>query len=379
VKSVRSQAIPEIRVRCPDSLGIRAIGAVLIGLLTGCHTLGPSTIKGTHSLYNQAIVSSIDEQFLENLVRLRYRDTPYFVDVTNVTASVNLEAALGLNGTQIGLDNATSNFLDFSAGVGYSTTPTISYQPVEGEGFVKKFLTPISLESLLLLTQSGWSLGRVYGLCVEQINGLQNASNASGPTPKAPPVRYREFNRLLQLLDELRGKEAILSAVDPGNGTVQVELRPTDETQRAVNELKALLGLDPQREHFYLSMDFVNQRPDTIAIRTRSPLSLLFYLSHNVDVPLAHRQSGLVTVTRNPDGSAFDWHQTPAGSRFNIRYRASRPENAFAAIPYRGQWFYLEDTDLESKSSFMLMAQVFRLQAGTVSVTAPMLTIPVRR
>jgi len=357
----------------------RLVWLLLIHLLTGCHSFGPDTLRGTHSLYNQAIVASLDEQFLENLVRLRYRDTPYFIDVTNVTASVNLEAALGLNGTQVGLDNATSNFLLFNAGVGYTTIPTISYQPVEGEGFVKKFLTPISLETLLLLIQSGWSPSRVFGLCVEQVNRVQNASTASGPTPKTSPGHLREFNRLLQLFEQLRAKEVIRYSVDPANGSVQVELTSSPESRDAVNELKALLGLDRQRDVFQVTKDFVHQRPDTIAVRTRSPLSLLFYLSHNVDAPESHRQRGLVTVTRYPDGSPFDWSKTPAGSRFKVRYSTRPPETAYVAIPYRGHWFYLEDTDLESKSSFMLMAQVFRLNAGTVSTTGPVLTIPVRR
>jgi hypothetical protein len=39
------------------------------------------------------------------------------------------------------------------------------------------------------------------------------------------------------------------------------------------------------------------------------------------------------------------------------------PDLALVAIPYRGQWFYLADNDLESKSTFMLLTQLFHLQA----------------
>jgi hypothetical protein len=51
---------------------------------------------------------------------------------------------------------------------------------------------------------------------------------------------------------------------------------------------------------------------------------------------------------------------------------------AFVAIPYRGQWFYLADNDLESKSTFMLLSQLFRLQAGAAKAAGPTLTLPVR-
>jgi hypothetical protein len=85
-----------------------------------------------------------------------------------------------------------------------------------------------------------------------------------------------------------------------------------------------------------------------------------------------------VTVTRNKDGSKFDWDTTPAGSLFHIRQSEERPDLAFLAIAYRGHWFYLADNDLESKSTFMLLMPLFRLQAGAAKSTGPTLTIPVR-
>jgi hypothetical protein len=342
--------------------------------------LGPDTIKGSHPLYNQAIVSAVDAQFLSNLVRLKYRDTPYFLDVTNIVNSTTMQVSGGIDGTQVSLPRAaTSSFLELQAGSGWSTAPTITFQPVEGEGFVKKFLTPISLDSLVLLIQAGWSLHRVFGLCVEQVNGVRNAVTASGPTPKIPPLDYQRFSRLLTLLDQLRTADAIRTDVDPVDKAVRVELRPTPGTEEAVDELKEMLDLDPRRSVFQVTSDLVHQNPGTIALRTRSPLSVLFYLSQNVEVPDEHEQAGLVTVTRNPDGSAFPWGHTPAGSRFRVFSSDTAPVSAYTAVPYRDHWYYIEDSDLESKSSFMLMSQVFRLQAGTIQTTSPVLTIPAVR
>jgi hypothetical protein len=45
---------------------------------------------------------------------------------------------------------------------------------------------------------------------------------------------------------------------------------------------------------------------------------------------------------------------------------------------YRNQWFYLADNDLESKSTFMPLHQLFRLQAGAGKSAGPTLTFPVR-
>ena len=64
------------------------------------------------------------------------------------------------------------------------------------------------LEAVLILVQSGWSVERVVSVCVERVNDLDNASNASGPTPTREP-RYKEFREMLEILRELQVADAI--------------------------------------------------------------------------------------------------------------------------------------------------------------------------
>ena len=105
-------------------------------------------------------------------------------------------------------------------------------------------------------------------------------------------------------------------------------------------------------------------------------MGILFYLSHNAEVPPSHRAAGLVTQTESAEGEAFDWNEV-TGGLFRVRSSSSRPSNAFVAVPYRGAWFYIADDDLESKSTFMLLTQLFNLQAGQIKTVAPALTIGV--
>ena len=114
-------------------------------------------------------------------------------------------------------------------------------------------------------------------------------------------------------------------------------------------------------------------------MRTRSISSLMFYLSQNVSVPPEHDAAGLVTITKRADGSPFDWNDTPAGSVFRVAYSKKRPSASAIAIPYRGYWFYIADNDLETKTTFLLLMQLFSLQAGQTSSVPPTLTIPVGR
>ena len=347
-------------------------------LLTGCHSFGPDGLKGTHPLYNEAINSSINEQFVQNLVRLRYREPTYFLDVASVAQTLKLDLSGGLDQSTLGIDGTGNNLLKFSAGADYQTQPTISYAPLQGEDFVKSVLSPIPLEAIFAMTGTGWNTRRVFGLCVERINGLENAPTASGPMPDSAPEHDREFARLMELIEGLRGAMLIIPRVDPVTKEPQLEIRSSPEYAGAVQEIKQLLGLDPQLDLYRLSGDFLQHRGDTISIRTRSLMSIFFFLSQHVEAPPSHTSAGLVTVTRNRDGSAFDWSNTLGGGLFHIRQSEDRPDMAFLAIPYRGHWFYIADNDLESKSTFMLLTQLFRLQAGAAKSIGPALTIPLR-
>lgn len=345
--------------------------------LAGCHAFGPDALKGTHPLYNDAIVESMNQQFLQNVVRLRYRDPVFFLDVASVTATLKLDLSGGLDQSEIGL-NGGGDLLKYSFGAAYTTQPTISYSPLQGEGFVKSVLSPVPLEALFTLAGSGWSARRVFGLCVERINGIENAPGASGPTPALAPDDNRQFNHLLTLMEGLAGEQLIFPEIDPQTKEPRLHIRSTPEHQDRIREIKDLLGLDPNLEVYRVDSDFLRSHGDAVSIRTRSLMSIFFYLSQRVDVPPSHRTAGLVTVTRDRDGSEFDWGDTPAGRQFHIRQGEEVPERTFLAIPYRNHWFYLADNDLESKSTFMLLMQLFRLQAGAAKSTGPTLTIPVR-
>ena len=105
---------------------------------------------------------------------------------------------------------------------------------------------------------------------------------------------------------------------------------------------------------------------------------MLFYLAQSVSVPAVDEQAGKVTVTRNADGSPFDWSEVTR-DLFQIKTSAARPVTAAVAARYRGHWFYIDDTDLDSKSTFALLSQLFALQAGPAESIRPALTLPVGR
>ena len=54
----------------------RGLLLALAGLLSGCHSMGPTTISQDRVNYSDAIAESWKDQVLRNIVKLRYMDTP---------------------------------------------------------------------------------------------------------------------------------------------------------------------------------------------------------------------------------------------------------------------------------------------------------------
>ena len=345
--------------------------------LSGCQSaFGPQALERTHPAYNEAIISSINEQMLQNLVRMRYRDVPFFLEISSVTASLSLGANAGLNSN---VNLGGSDTLSPGAGIAYSDKPTISYTPLQGEDLLKSILSPLQLEAVLVLTQSGWNISRVFGLCFERINNLYNAPNASGPTPALEPAHER-FGDLMNALHTLQKAQLIeIGTVQRGDSEDIVIKLVTDNDRYKgdIDQVYDLLELDRNADEFALNTDFLNRNNRQWTVRPRSISGILYYLSHNVSAPSRHLEE-LVTLTRTKGGGAFDWGDTPAGRVFKVKTSEDQPHNAYIATRYRDQWFYIADTDLESKSTFMLLRQLFDLQAGQTNPQVPALTIPVR-
>jgi hypothetical protein len=64
----------------------------------GGRHLGPRSIVADRIPYNQAVATSWKEQTLLNIVKLRSMDTPFFVDVPQITSGYTLQGTATANG-----------------------------------------------------------------------------------------------------------------------------------------------------------------------------------------------------------------------------------------------------------------------------------------
>ena len=169
----------------------------------GCFNLGPVSIKSERSKYNLSIQKTNDEQLLLNLVRLKYRDTPFFLEVGNVASQFRLKNKASFTAQ---LESIVEDIFNLGASTSYEESPTISYTPLQGDKFVKNILSTLPLKTITLLFHSGWSIERVFKVCLQRIDKLKNAPSASGPTPKIAP-KTNKFFKAAKLLREIQNNQ----------------------------------------------------------------------------------------------------------------------------------------------------------------------------
>jgi len=145
-----------------------------------------------------------------------------------------------------------------------------------------------------------------------------------------------------------------------------------------------MLGLDPDEREFELKLALGGLLPSTdephgkrkqILIMPRSLQQIRSYLSKGVQVPQDHREKGIVRFTRNFDNTLFNWH--PVVGCFCVRHSRHKPDDAAVCVPYRGYWFYVDDRDVNSKRTLMLLDQIVASQVDFRSgADQPVLTLP---
>lgn len=394
----------------------------LVTLTAGCR-LGPPMLRATRSEYNRAVQMSNEEQLLLNLVRMKYRESPLFLDVGSVSAQFNIRKGANFSGRYSNEPTADAGLLGLGTDVSIEERPTITYTPLQGNAYAESLMKPLDLNKIMLLFYSGWRIDRIVRLTVQQINNVQNAVRAAGPTPNTAPV-YEDFQELAKAMGDLqvRGliklgyesrQETILTSM-PAQVVTVADVLDADQKKYRIDKVESagtynimksvsvpvlrvstygvsaseqdgrfarILGVAQGmhqydiREAFSARGEGDNFQYNELAFGMRSLMGAMFYLSQGVEIPEEHVERGLVTVTLNEDGSVFDWTKV-TGDLMSIHTSPMEPADTTLKVKHRGHWFYISENDLTSKSTLVLLLQLLALQAGGAEVEAPVLTLP---
>lgn len=98
-------------------------------------------------------------------------------------------------------------------------------------------------------------------------------------------------------------------------------------------------------------------------------------------MPPEHVAAGLASLPLAPDGTTFDTRVVTEGlfQVHNSHGYKRRPE-AYVAVKYRGYWYFIDDRDQATKTTFALVLQLSRMDfAAQEPAGGPFLTLPVGR
>jgi hypothetical protein len=114
--------------------------------LTGCFS--PIALEHVAIAYNESTADVVSKQLLLNIARASQDQPIYFAGISNIAATLNFQANMGVGGVSGGTGSVP---MLPSFGGSVAENPTISIVPIEGEEFTQRMLTPLSEKKLALL------------------------------------------------------------------------------------------------------------------------------------------------------------------------------------------------------------------------------------
>jgi hypothetical protein len=313
-----------------------------------------------------------DQQMLMAIVRNRYGETMSMLAVTNVTANIRFAASAA---AEVGIGPPQSyetNLTPLSGGLAYEDNPTISYTPVEGADHFDRLMSPVPLNIFVIFARSVKSSRLPFLMITRSINELRNPEFIRSPLSEPDP----RFLRLVDLMMGLIETGNLGWERDP-HEEAQFSIIIRDRTRTRSKEIREFLELLdlPQKlvdsKSIVLPVFHSIEKPvsEGIAVTTGSIYDLIEILSASIDVPEEHRRSGLA-VNYPPMGFA--------GKDVRIFRSTELPANASVAVKYRHAWFYIDETDQNTKLMFRILRTLWKDKIALTDQLqpAPVLTVP---
>lgn len=362
-------------------LGLRSsLVFVLLIAGTGCASIGPGSMSRDRFDYSGTVAESWKTQMLLNLIKLRYGDTPVFLDVGQIVANYSFQRTLSANGTGNIFNSGTlpgviTGFFGLGAQGVLTDTPTITYAPLAGERFARSLMMPLPVTAILNILQGGYPADFVLRLAVQSVNGIDNRRVQLQHVRPANP----EFYALLRDFYRVQASGEVGVRIEKLNSEERLELifrpRIAAAVEGSLRNIKRILDLDQDAQVFRVTYGVVPTSDTEIAFLTRSILEVLTDLSSRIAVPEQHVAEHRVAPTPEADLGP----EGPVPDLIRVTTSPDRPpDTAFVSAPYRGHWFSIDDRDLRSKRMFTFLMFLFTFVETPGGVPEPILTIPSR-
>ena len=354
-----------------------------LAVLSGCSSIGPGRMVQDRTDYNASLTESWKRQILLNIVKIRYVEPMFFMDVGDIVAGYTLETGGNAGFSRSMYDSPTpitdnnnpvfGNFgrLEFGVTGRYTDRPTVTYKPMTGAPFRRGVMSPMPLRNIMIGLDSGVSAQFLVSLGVRAINEQRNAAlTAQGQMPAQPG-----FKRTVEILAKLQLFNALRVRGEQQQGRLFLIIggkNPSPEVAALVRELQELLDLDPAvREYELVGLGEIGNRKQ-IAVQTYSLMQIMAAVAARVDIPEAD-----IVAKKAIPGSPEAPGEGVMGP-VAVRTGGIKPPDVYAAVEFHGHWFWVDDCDLATKRVFSFLMLAFTLMEDKSPNPPVQMTIPLQ-
>jgi hypothetical protein len=355
------------------SVTVRIAGVALLcvaPLLGACLSFGGGKLEHDQVDYARALDRAQKRQTLSNIVALRYADTPSFLPVTSVIAAYSFDASgSGLFSTGTAPGIGTNSQLGGT--FGYSNHPTFTFTPTSGEEFAQGYIRPLAPAQVLPLVQSGVPIDLLLRIVAQSIGELRNSAALAGPG-NAGDAGFFELIHTLRRL-QLNGALTVRFQHDDSGNRVFLDLDAEHSGDAAVTrdaaQARQLLHVAPQTQEIEFVYGTVRKGGATVGIVTRSVIGLLTEIGAQIEVP----ESEVTNRATLPTVRLLEVESRPT---IIVHVAADAPDDAFAAVRYGRNAYWIAPNDFDSKFAFSVVQNLIALAETGQNSKAPLVTIP---
>jgi len=266
-------------------------------------------------------------------------------------------------------------------------SPVITYTPLTSAEFTRNLNAPLRPSQIFNLIESGYKPEILLKLTLYSVNEITSTSKDADRSEPQYPLHLRwtsgdTFIKLMKAIKCAYGHSGDLNflvqpAADSKEDRVFMVISDKDSEEacndgrpRPVDYIRESLHLGAATNQFEIVPGSRPRNENEIAVRTRSVIAAMIWLSNYVDLP----SSEISELNIRPNvGPVPDRPLT-----VEVDAQPERRSDALAAVHYRKHWFSIPQDRPNSKSSLIYLRILLALADTGPKPPLPALTIPTR-
>jgi len=169
-------------------------------ILSGC--VSPKALEHVVVAYDYSVTKSLVEQLLMNIARSHHHQPVHFTAISNIAATFDYRFTAGATPPLGGLDGGFSLAPIFGATI--AENPTFSINPIEGEDFTKRLLTPLQEAKMTLLLRQGVDIDLLLRLMAGEIRMTNDGREIAYYNRPSEKTGYPIFRQIVLHLSRLQ-------------------------------------------------------------------------------------------------------------------------------------------------------------------------------